>query len=87
MTPTRQIERYQFWYNSGKKSKRRGLEKVSPFYENLTADFFFNCGFDGVKFEDATKMLNDKVKEILESDPTLVASVNEFVEPLSRLTK
>lgn len=52
------------WYASGVKAKKRGFERLPPFYLKHTADYFFYCGFDGVKFEDAVVNLEDSMNHI-----------------------
>lgn len=52
------------WYASGVKAKKRGFERLPPFYLKPTSDYFFYCGFDGVKFEDAVVNLEDSMNHI-----------------------
>lgn len=54
-----QLKLWSKWYASGIKAKKRGFERLPPFYLKHTADYFFYCGFDGVKFEDAVLNLDD----------------------------
>ena len=54
----------QKWYKSGQSAKTRNFARLSPFYENSTADYFFFCGFDGISFKEAVKSLEDKMNEM-----------------------
>lgn len=58
-----QQRHYARWYDSGANAKKKGYSRTSPFYERPTADYFFYCGFDGVKFEDALLNLDDAMKQ------------------------
>lgn len=82
---TKQEQQYIKWFLTGKEAKRNGWAKISPFYENLTAEYFFNCGYDGQEFEECKQFMLEKIKELLESSPDLVKTVNEFVEPLAKV--
>lgn len=55
---------YSRWYDSGVNAEKKGFTRTSPFYERPTADYFFYCGFDGVKFEDAVLNLEDSMNHI-----------------------
>lgn len=57
-----QQQQYSKWYDSGANAKKKGFTRTSPYYERPTADYFFYCGFDGVKFEDAVLNLEDAMK-------------------------
>lgn len=50
---------YARWYDSGVNAKKKGYTRISPFYLRPATDYFFYCGFDGVKFEDAVLNLDD----------------------------
>lgn len=69
----------QKWYASGRKAKNRDFGDISPFYENATADYFFKCGYDGVKFEEAQQVLKDKIQQEIEANPEISPALNELI--------
>lgn len=74
-----QLLKYRRWFESGRKAKVNGFERISPFYENLTAEYFFNCGFDGQGFEEATELLQEKLKDLLQANPVVKDAINELI--------
>lgn len=68
------------WFQSGKNAKTKGFSRTSPFYENSTADYFFFCGFDEVSFEEAQKVLKEKLTELFNQDCTVFETVNELTK-------
>jgi hypothetical protein len=75
----RDNERQSEWWRAGV-SARGKYGRHSPFYENATADYFFFCGYDGTKFEEAQQFLREKIQQTLEQDSTLLQSVNELTQ-------
>jgi hypothetical protein len=56
---------YTKWHKSGVEAKQKGWSRdVTPYYNNNTADYFFHCGFDGVKLEDAIQTMQDEMKDM-----------------------
>jgi hypothetical protein len=35
-------------HHAGRRARQRGLERLSPYYQDPIGDFFFLAGFDGV---------------------------------------
>lgn len=64
-----QQRHYAKWYDSGANAKKKGYSRISPFYERPTADYFFYCGFDGVKFEDTVVNLENSMQSELDNAP------------------
>jgi len=50
----------KFAWNRGKTDKSKGFVRVSPFYEDDVADYFWFAGWDGRTFEEAQQTLVDK---------------------------
>ena len=77
-TVNRDLERQRKWYLSGRSARKKGLSDTSPFYENATADYFFKCGYDGVSFEEAQKVLTEKIEQLFNTSPDVQEAVNEL---------
>lgn len=73
-------ERQYHWFRSGQTAKQRGHSQTCPFYDNVTAEYFFNCGYAGQRFEDAKAFLEEKLRELLQANPVIVESLNTLVE-------
>ena len=42
-------------YDAGAKAKRSGFMRVTPYYEQARADYWWLAGFDGVDFDKAAE--------------------------------
>lgn len=80
LTPSQEETREQFittevnhkYYDAGIQAKKKGFAKINPYYgkHSSTKEYFWMCGYDGVKFEDALSTFRDKMKELEFSEPS-----------------
>lgn len=46
-------------YDAGREAKRKGLSRLTPYYEHPRADYWWLAGFDGVDFSEAAEKQPD----------------------------